>query len=435
MKKIKEFIKKAYDETPDNIHAVGYGLKQKGDTYTDELCIVYNVLKKIPKDQIPENELIPEKVIIDGKEYSTDVVENEMARALSCYNYDAEPPPSEVLTNRTFHRPISGGLIIGNVLTWEQPSSNTLNYSWGTLGLIAVDNKDNTLVGLTNNHVIIEDGFITTERDPAGLVYNILDSKTYNNPSNYILTGTIQPQVSQFGYVYINNQKYLNFNLSMRIGQPKRYVPFYSAYYNFVDAALLTLDDETIADYSSTSQNGLDGTLGITFATTSEIDSLKPGLSILNSSGARTGVKGDGCTIVVNQIAITGGIYQKKQGNDVGVYFQDLISFRNADLSTYPVDHGDSGSAVIANINGTKKVIGLVFAGDSRGGLLCRIDHISEILDISAWDGSPVNYTPNPPAVSTFVRPVSDDRAFIDYDGKTYWQVGMTLSKNSITEI
>jgi hypothetical protein len=429
MENLNEHINKIYEETGDNIHSVSYGYKFKDNIQTDELAIVYYVNKKIPKDEIFESELIPKFINVDGIDYKTDVIETENFKLISCFNYNSLPPPQEVANNRTIHRPISGGLIIANPLLWTQPSVNKFNVNFGTLGLIAVDNIDNSLVGLTNNHVIIEDSFINSNRSnyAGSVIFNITDSKTFNNPPNYVLTGTISPRILQFGIVYVGSSQSVNFNLNRdNIGLPKRYYPLSTDGTNYIDAAILTIHDSSIADFSSTSQFGLSGTLGMPFATTSEINSLLSIDADLYSSGARTGVKGENCKMRVLSLYVNAktGPYNK-QGLETDVVISDVIVFANRDGSDYPIDGGDSGSCVFANINGVNKIIGLAFAGNSTYGLICRIDRIANLLNIRAWDGSTVNYTLSSTKPSSFVTLASDDRPTITYNNKTYWQVGL----------
>jgi hypothetical protein len=124
MENLKEQINQIFQDTSDNIHSVGYGYKFTNNVKTDELAIIYYVEKKIPKDQIFEGELIPETINIDNVEYKTDVIETDKFKLITCFNYNSLPPPAEVANNRTIHRPISGGLIIGNALMWEQTTVN-----------------------------------------------------------------------------------------------------------------------------------------------------------------------------------------------------------------------------------------------------------------------------------------------------------------------
>ena len=309
----------------------------------------------------------------------------------------------------------------------------------GTLGLIAVDNLDNTLVGLTNNHVIIEDAFIASDRSNYGdsVVYNIIDNKTFDNPLNYIFTGSISPRILQFGLVYVGSSVSINFNLNRdNIGKPKRYYPISTTGSNYIDAAVLTIHNSDIANFSSTSQTGLSGTIGMPFASTEEIDSLVANNVDLYSSGATTGPKGENCKLFAISSGITTKVGPfKKQGFDTDVYFSDIIAFVNRDFSNYPIDEGDSGSCVYANINGVNKVVGLAFAGSQQYGLMFRIDRIASMLNIRAWDGSTVNYTLSSQQPSRFVSLASDDRPSISYNGKTYWQVGLVSSIDPLVNI
>ena len=128
-----------------------------------------------------------------------------------------------------------------------------------------------------------------------------------------------------------------------------------------------------------------------------------------------------------------------ERGQSVTVGFNDLIVYQYVDNSNFPAAGGDSGSALIADMDGqgTYKILGLVFAGNggeinnpSAGthvGLACRIDNVASIMNIRAWTSSEtpdfsastitehtVNYTdPNPEVLSTLVG--SD----------TYWNAGL----------
>jgi hypothetical protein len=59
---------------------------------------------------------------------------------------------------------------------------------------------------------------------------------------------------------------------------------------------------------------------------------------------------------------------------------------------------GDSGSALVADFSGTRKIVGIVFAGAMLSGstiyaLENRIDKVAEQLSISAWTGNSVYFS------------------------------------------
>ena len=71
---INESIKKLYETTPDNV-SVMYGKKIINNVETDEISIVFMVPKKLPLNEIPQEEILPSTVEIDGTIYNTDVIE------------------------------------------------------------------------------------------------------------------------------------------------------------------------------------------------------------------------------------------------------------------------------------------------------------------------------------------------------------------------
>jgi hypothetical protein len=430
MQEFKRNIKDIYDLTPDNIHSVFYGVKTKNNISTDEKAIVYIVEKKLPLDQIPEDQVIPKTINIEGSKYITDVIQTPEFKPISCYNYNALPPPPQVSTNRTRHRPLSGGLMISNALFWSQTSPSNFSVNYGTIGFFAIDNFDNTMVGVTNNHVICEDSFISSNRSLSGNVYNIISSKVYNNPPDYVFTGEITPRILQFQFNYnIPNRVSISFDLDNdKIGIPKRYYPLDVDGDNYIDAALIKIDENMI-DSTSNSQNGLDGSLDMPFASTDELDNLNFN-DIVYSSGARTGVKGYNCGLVLVGLFANTNVRYNKQGTSTIVSLNDLLIVANSDGSKNTIDGGDSGSCVYANINGVNKIIGLFFAANDYYGIICRIDYIANLLNISAWDGSD-NYNISSNQISSFVRPLSDSRPSIVYNGKTYWQVGLIQTRET----
>jgi len=119
-----------------------------------------------------------------------------------------------------------------------------------------------------------------------------------------------------------------------------------------------------------------------------------------------------------------------RQGIDTNATFTDLISFvatsgstRPFSICNYPIWHGDSGSALIADIEGTKKIIGLCFAGSTTVGVACRIDHVADLIKVSAWKGESANFS-NENIEQYTVNELSN-QVSITISGKTYWQVGL----------
>jgi hypothetical protein len=168
------------------------------------------------------------------------------------------------------------------------------------------------------------------------------------------------------------------------------------------------------------------------FASTSEINNALVGDYPLASSGRSTGAKMNSpCGLVVNSLgAITyvGPFYDN--GGYETPLFNDLIAFsrENADCN-YPIYPGDSGSGLLANIDGTWKIIGLCFAGSNTMGYACRIDHVASQLGIQSWDGTSKPFIDINSIDIKAVLGTSTDKT-IDCSGTTYWQMGSANNTN-----
>jgi len=402
LKKIEEYHK----STDDNVIGVGYGYKTVNGIMTNEEAIVFTVKQKLSKTQLTKEQLLPQKINIDNKTISTDVVQGsyELFCDAEFYNWQIIAP-----TNRNSFRPLKGGISSSNF--------TSMSGSTGTLGFFAIDNDTNSLVGVTNNHVYVNDAFICSERNPSGLITNIK------------------------GDIVSQPHEYLDDNYP--IGVVKRYYPIREnppEGFNYIDASVTTIySGETYIDSGiSYNQEGLSAST-YPFATTDEINNLLTSGTtsynpLLYSAGRTTGGKGEGNTkLRVYQFPAVATIsYYYRQGSGVTVDYSDLIAFVATTGTTqpieyvcdYPIWHGDSGSALIADISGTKKIIGLCFAGSTNLGLACRIDRIAELMNLSAWNGESVSFSDASNIMEYTVNGLSD-LEYIDYDGKRYWQVGL----------
>lgn len=364
-------------------------------------------------------------------------------------------------SNRAYTRAIKGGLSITSTY-YSQPFNPQGNTYIGTLGLVCQDSATGALVGLTNNHVIIRDAFYTNQR-------------TYISPQNeFDLIDGDGSNTSPFSYqslVYQQQEPVSLVTGTNSIGRVIRYVPLYTkattlsnpTKINKVDAALMSLyctssiGAQIINTSSSFKQVGLDTlfptNVGLPFATTAEIDGMIDPTSIyynppLASSGRTTGPKsGSLCPLRIWGIGNIDISYYK-QYVSTPVIMQDVIAFVKPSVDTtynlansgsaalcgFPCWHGDSGSSLYAKLNGSWKIIGLVFAGDgatepetvaSLVGYACRIDNVSQSLGVKAWLGgqAPVVDHNTIKLVSTSG---SNDTQTQTCSGSVYYQVGLT---------
>lgn len=106
-----------------NVVACGVGFKQREGKWTDELCVVVSVTKKLPKAQLTAEDIVPQKL----GEVKTDVQEIGVVRALQGHQDKWRPAP--------------GGVSVGHVAVTA-----------GTIGCL-VQREDEIFI-LSNNHVL-----------------------------------------------------------------------------------------------------------------------------------------------------------------------------------------------------------------------------------------------------------------------------------------
>jgi hypothetical protein len=413
-------IEELYESTPDYV-GVGFGFKLTNREYTEDHAVIFTVEKKRPIEEIPEDELLPKEIEIDGVTYKTDVVEIGKVETFSCstatlnncyswsppFNYEGNIYGSNIPPgNRGFIRPLKGGISI--------TSQNQLG-KVGTLGFIAVDNAKNALVGVTNNHVVVGNAFYTALRN--------------SSPVNEYQDSYYQPGESGFQ----GNPSYV-------VCEVVRYVPIQANAYNQVDGALVTIASSTITNSESVKQYGFTYAAAMPFATTAEIDEMIiQGSPYYNppiySSGRTSGVKsGSLCSLAIfaiNQIIPVNG-YNLNGSNTppTPVTFNRTIGFTRTSVECpFPIVPGDSGSALVANFNGIFKIIGLIFAGSTYYGFANRIDDVAAQLNISAWDATTKNYF-NTGSRQFRTTPGGSYDKTIDCNDNIYWQVGTISNTN-----
>jgi len=400
---LDELVTKYQNETSDNIIGVGYGYKTQGGLLTGEKSLIFTVQKKLPINQIDQKDLIPQLITYSGETFKTDVVQLEL-KLLSCpsefYNWQTTPP-----SNRNKIRPLKGGISVTNF--------TDLSNFVGTLGFLAVDNQTNSLVGVSNNHVLVYDSFFTTERSSTDII-----TSTFNNR----VTQPNEPG---------------NSTISNSIGIVKRYRPISNEIINYADVALTTVNSSDIDFDTSYLIEGVTGwTQPLQFATSSEIDNLLTNQNNLFSAGRTTGSKGEGdMKLLTSSYPVTLNISFTKQSGIGTVQFGRCIQFiasasttLEGSICSFPINAGDSGSALVADFSGTRKIVGLVFAGGQIDGTTFfgyanRIDDVVNEIDISAWTGQSVNFS-NTATTETYIVTGKSSLKTLDLSGKTFWQIG-----------
>jgi hypothetical protein len=484
---INEEINKLYIESDSNIKSVMLGYKYVGGIKTEDICIVFNVEQKRPISEIKPEDVIPSSIEIDGKKYPTDVVEDKSnVEALTCYDLLGIVSPEgdfwyepEILKLRGIPSllvPIKGGQeIIKFPTNWTTQGDGVFSVVKGTLGFMAIDNEDNRVVGVTNAHVACSLFYYNSQRIPVDGVdrdkrilstneslYNLYEEKVWSvNGLKYIpglLVSNNQNPPPPGGLPSATNL----FRLGMSI---KRYSPMArparswetpNSILNYSDVAIMSMNESYLNNDSHMvhQPTGTTPVSHMPFATTFEIDNLLESNPRVYSTGRTTGPKGWGnsssCRLRIDgiSVAISVGFNQPIPGGGQfswfdSVDFGDLIRYRYEDNSNFPSAGGDSGSALLAEIGGQMKIIGLAFAGN--GGLLfnpnpgthygyaCRIDRVAQEMNIRSWDSSYTLSPSGPTSVSVYVKPISQggmDEKTIVIGGKTYYNIGLTNSES-----
>lgn len=428
-------IESLYTNSIDNVNQIMLGYKYINGQKTDIISVVYGVNKKKPLNELSSSELIPSSLNINGVSYPTDVTENaSRVKMLTCYtDYDNDPEILRLQGDPALLTPIMGGQEIIQFPTGWTVSGNNYAITVGTLGLLSVDNEDDRVVGLTNAHVLCKDLLKNSERSfiQKNNAYNLYESITWPLNGQSYRPGA----VSRSGNNFINTSTYI-----------KRYSPYSINNINYIDVCLVGFNNALTNLISPSSyQIHQPTTVGQTFsylpfATTNEIDSLLTTPSVkLYSTGRSTGPKGWGstssCQLVVSGLSLSTTILDE---DNLQYDFADIIQFRYADGSNFPSAPGDSGSIVLADINGNIKVIGLLFAGNGGSidnpepgvhyAYLCRIDRIASSMNIRSWDSNYVinNTTPVADVKTSTYDVNSANNEFAIVNGQKYWNVGLT---------
>ena len=421
MKAIKLKILELAKTNTFNVNSISYGYKFVNNVQTDELCILFSVNQKKPITKLLNSEIIPSSITVENQVLKTDVFEANTPELLVCNAGCGTQNGPNAVINKAFTRPLVGGLSI--------TSTNEIGFV-GTLGFIGVHTETQALVGVTNNHVLIQDAFYTSDRNLGSLI------KNEYAPIDSVYQHGEWPPLSSPPANFI-------------VGQTLRYVPIHLATPNKVDCAIFSVnqaDIDAAPISASVMQAGVAYTNPLPFATTLEIDTLLVTNPMLFSSGRTTGPKGGPlCPLRVSALFTAFPIPYKLQGVQTFVNFQDQITFVKPDpandpvlvpLCPNPIIPGDSGSALIADFVGVRKIIGLVFAagtdpvsGDILYGYANRIDDVATEMGIEEWDGTNKNYV-DPSSIQYITTVGGSTNKFITCATKDYWQVGLTTLIN-----
>jgi len=340
------------------------GEKFRGGKPTGILSIVVGVEKKMSLSRVAKRDLIPEKIA----GIPTDVVEIPRIYALgTCTGGGGGgcPPHDEK------YRPLIGG-----ISAIEETSTAC------TLGLVVRDSTDHTLVALTNNHC-------------AGLLYDVNYSVPDNGNSE--VGGIVMLQPSPYdGGTSGDSYGVVKRAVAMQFGTA-------SGQDNIVDCSISTTEiDDT--DYIILELDDGPFPFGDKTMYSAGQEVLKAGRTTGNTPPPTTTVSSKSTVVNVDYSGGAGG------DNNLAPFTDQIICTAASRFS----QGGDSGSAIVAFINGRYRVIGLHFAGNANGtmGVCCPMEEIASLLNVEAWDGSVVtDYT---------------EESAIYVNGRRYVRVGAT---------
>ena len=415
---LKQEIERLFLENKYDILQVTFGQKQINGEYINDKCVKFGVKQKLPVETIPADKLIPKNLTIDGVIYKTDIVVvpgKIFAQPNYCWNTGTQSVPPVVSAPVSYNR-AKTAILSGGISFSAPPSTGYVNA--GTLGGIVIDNFDGKVVGITNSHV---------GATPGGSIYEaptpqlIASSTTYGSTASaYKNIKSYQPSSWDRGSA--------NYAPDI-IGNLKRAYPMTTTGTNKIDAALINLTD-SIIDTTSWYPLCANFYSATPFASTADIDSLTLSNPIFKSSRTTGPVGLAGCELRVTGTSTSLSV-------DFGTPGAGVLSFINCLTIESPVTNtvvgsgGDSGSLVYGYISTSPstsawKVVGLFFAGDSTGGygFACRIDEVTSLLAVSAYDGINVSATPSLCSYITLPYSTYSNTVSTIVNGKKYWQVG-----------
>lgn len=424
---IKEQIQELHtSKIESGVNSVFIGYKTRNGIRTDEISLVFGVDEKKSESDLSVDHVLPKTVTLDGSEIKTDVIKISDLKALTCYP-NGDQNIERLRSFPTLPVAFKGGMQISEFPTNWSKQGNIFYFSAGTLGFFANDNTDGRVVGVTNAHVIINKLTIASERNIEAEIndpYNISEKRTWIDNNSYF------PSASIF-----SSNTGMMLNIALAFDKIKKYIPFFKNGTNYVDCSIITPKPEYIDNNSYQVWQPINQTTypsSMPFATTAELDNLLSTNPTVYCTGRTSGPIGWGTGEC--KINITGVGANVNVGYTEGTFsFSDQIIMQTP-LNTAPMAGGDSGSCVMADIGGVRKIIGLMFAGNSGAGSISvfnRIDRVSNEANISAFTSPPNTSVPTPRLYSADLNTYGASKSIV-LNGKLYYQAGLT--KNIYTE-
>ena len=340
----RQILKKHRDQLlkKKNVHTVGFGYKIKDDQKTGELSIICSVEKKAPVSELSKKDLIPKE--IEG--VLTDVIEIGKIKAFPARTDRWRPAPGGVSVG---HENITAGTLGCLVKKKDTDISSK------TLGCL-VKKRSGEIYILSNNHVLADSnqGAIGS----AILQPGKADGGEF--PKDRIATLTEFVEIKWLGGEGCQISKAVAglANIFAKTARSKSQLQAIrqEEVFNLVDAAIARPNQDKDVVNEILDIGVLSGGVNIT-----------PGLGMrIQKSGRTTAVTED----EILQLDVT---TQVQYGDGKIALFEDQIM---AGPMSAP---GDSGSAIL---DLDKNLVGLLFAGSDEVTILCRIEHVFNLLDV-----------------------------------------------------
>jgi hypothetical protein len=325
---VKDLHKEAILAKP-NVVGVGTGYKVAGKQKTDELCVVTLVRRKVPKEGLAAEALVPKS--IEG--VSVDVIEVGDLRAL------------QARTDR--QRPAPGGVSLGHY-----------KVTAGTFGAVVRDRKTGARLILSNNHVLansndasLGDPIIQPGAADGGRVEN--DTIAYLERFCSIDYGTSPPVCGvATGLVTLANL------LAALMGSKHRLEALQAnpTAANLVDAAVARpVDDGAILD-EIVDIGEIQGTTSAMLGMT------------VRKSGRTTAFTTGEITVLDATVSVSYGPGQTAR-------------FDNQIVTSPMSQGGDSGSLLVDN--SSQLAVGLLFAGSEQSTIHSPIQTVLDCLEVT----------------------------------------------------
>lgn len=328
-----------------NVIGVGMGCRHKNGQMTDVPAIVVLVSKKIPREDLHLNAVVPRSV----RGNIVDVIEIGEVRLLGQEVGQFEENSAAAGSRLRRYRPAPGGVSVGH-----------FKISAGTLGAAVKEKGGGRRLILSNNHVLANTSAGNDGRSAIGdavLQPGAYDGGTANTDTFALLKRfvplkrTLQrsPCAIAGRWEKMANQALHLFAPHYRINLQKVY-----ARGNLVDAAVAApLNDADLADEIL----GLGRVNRIADATVGQI---------IRFSGRTSGlVQGN---IIAEDVSLFITMDSGEQ-----LYFVDQL------IASAVCRPGDSGSLLVDIQN---QAVGLLFAGSDKVSVCNRIDHVCRLLEI-----------------------------------------------------